>query len=298
MNKHIDELKRFIYSATVTCGSGSQSFYIDAKNREEADARAANKESDGMYADDSEVTDLDALEYEDETTVDDFGDFPPISREQSLLAKLEAAEQRSDDLAKAAGCKAQKILSLLARLEVAEKEIGDWRSIAEAAAQDDADWHKLADSKNKVISHLAQGIIKLKEREEHNVKILNRVVRQRDKAFADIAAAEARLLVPVIRQHHAEWSNATFGNVGPIGPLKHLSKEALETAAAPNDLSEWADMQFLFWDAQRRAGITDGQLEQAMIEKLEINKSRTWPEPKDGEPREHIRACNPVKGDK
>lgn len=86
------ELKRFIYSATVTSGSGSQSFYIDAESREEADARAANNESDGMYADDSEVTDLDALDYEDETTVDDFGDFPLISREQSLIAQLEAAQ--------------------------------------------------------------------------------------------------------------------------------------------------------------------------------------------------------------
>ncbi|CNI59837.1 hypothetical protein [Yersinia bercovieri] len=75
---NIEELKRFIYSATVTSGSGSQSFYIDAKSREEADARSANNESDGMYADDSEITDLDALEYEDETTVDDFGDFPLI----------------------------------------------------------------------------------------------------------------------------------------------------------------------------------------------------------------------------
>ncbi|CFB71219.1 hypothetical protein [Yersinia enterocolitica] len=94
----IKQLKRFIYSATVTSGSGSQSFYIDAKSREEADARAANNESDGMYADDSEVTDLDALEYEDETTVDDFGEFPLISREQSLIAQLEAAQKERDDL--------------------------------------------------------------------------------------------------------------------------------------------------------------------------------------------------------
>ncbi|HDW8050321.1 TPA: hypothetical protein RM804_001871 [Yersinia enterocolitica] len=93
----IKELKRFIYSATVTSGSGSQSFYIDAKNREEADARAANNESNGMYADDSEITDLDALEYEDETTVDDFGDFPLISREQSLIAQLEAAQKERDE---------------------------------------------------------------------------------------------------------------------------------------------------------------------------------------------------------
>ncbi|EDJ5818270.1 DUF550 domain-containing protein [Salmonella enterica] len=92
-----------------------------------------------------------------------------------------------------------------------------------------------------------------------------------------------------IRREHAEWSDATFGDVGPIGPLKHLSKEALEAAAEPDDLSEWADMQFLLWDAQRRAGITDKQITWAMVEKLEVNKKREWPEPKDGEPRLHIK---------
>lgn len=93
-----------------------------------------------------------------------------------------------------------------------------------------------------------------------------------------------------IRREHAEWSDATFGDVGPVGPLKHLSKEALEAAAEPEDLSEWADMQFLLWDAQRRAGISDEQITQAMVEKLAVNKQREWPEPKDGEPRLHIKA--------
>lgn len=92
-----------------------------------------------------------------------------------------------------------------------------------------------------------------------------------------------------VRREHAEWSQATFGNVGPVGPLKHLSKEALEAAAEPGDLSEWADMQFLIWDAQRRAGITDDQITQAMIDKLAVNKQRSWPEPKEGEPRLHIK---------
>lgn len=92
-----------------------------------------------------------------------------------------------------------------------------------------------------------------------------------------------------VRRAHAEWSQETFGNVGPVGPLKHLSKEALEAAAEPGDLSEWADMQFLMWDAQRRAGITDEQITQAMIDKLAVNKQREWPEPKDGEPRLHIK---------
>lgn len=93
-----------------------------------------------------------------------------------------------------------------------------------------------------------------------------------------------------VRSEHAEWSQATFGNVGPVGPLKHLSKEALEAAEQPGDLSEWADMQFLLWDAQRRAGITDDQITQAMIDKLAVNKQREWPEPKDGEPRLHIKS--------
>ncbi|EGZ4104251.1 DUF550 domain-containing protein [Salmonella enterica subsp. enterica serovar Abaetetuba] len=92
-----------------------------------------------------------------------------------------------------------------------------------------------------------------------------------------------------IRREHAEWSDATFGNVGPVGPLKHLSKEALEAAADPSDPLEWADMQFLLWDAQRRAGISDGEITAAMEEKLKVNMARQWPEPKDGEPRLHIK---------
>ncbi len=92
-----------------------------------------------------------------------------------------------------------------------------------------------------------------------------------------------------IRREHAEWSDATFGDVGPVGPLKHLSKEALEAAADPSDPLEWADMQFLLWDAQRRMGISDEFITRAMVEKLEINKTRQWPEPKDGEPRLHIK---------
>ncbi|HCO7566829.1 TPA: DUF550 domain-containing protein [Escherichia fergusonii] len=92
-----------------------------------------------------------------------------------------------------------------------------------------------------------------------------------------------------IRHEHAKWSDSTFGCVGPIGPLKHLSKEALEAAAEPDDLSEWADMQFLLWDAQRRAGISDAEITAAMENKLKINMERQWPEAKDGEPRLHIK---------
>ncbi len=101
--------------------------------------------------------------------------------------------------------------------------------------------------------------------------------------------ALASLERELIRHEHAKWSDSTFGCVGPIGPLKHLSKEALEAAAKPDDLSEWADMQFLLWDAQRRAGISDAEITAAMENKLKINMERQWPEPKDGEPRLHIK---------
>lgn len=110
-----------------------------------------------------------------------------------------------------------------------------------------------------------------------------------DNGVIEVYAAPPASEREQIRREHAEWSDKTFGGVGPVGPLKHLSKEALEAASEPDDLSEWADMQFLLWDAQRRAGISDGEITAAMEEKLKVNMARQWPEPKDGEPRLHTK---------
>ncbi len=128
-----------------------------------------------------------------------------------------------------------------------------------------------------------------KERIELFIKnpLENGLTRGEQMELARIALAS--LERGQIRHEHAKWSDSTFGCVGPIGPLKHLSKEALEAAAEPDDLSEWADMQFLLWDSQRRAGISDAEITAAMEDKLKINMERQWPEPKDGEPRLHIK---------
>lgn len=91
-----------------------------------------------------------------------------------------------------------------------------------------------------------------------------------------------------LMEAHADWSDATFGNVGPIGPLKHLVKEVEETIKEPGDLSEWADMQMLLWDAQRRAKIPDGVMMNAIEKKLEENKARSWGKAVDGEPCRHV----------
>jgi integrase len=49
------------------------------------------------------------------------------------------------------------------------------------------------------------------------------------------------------------------------------------SSSDPSDSLEWADMQFLLWDAQRRMGISDEFITRVMVEKLAINKSRQWP---------------------
>ena len=143
-------------------------------------------------------------------------------------------------------------------------------------------------------NHPAHGPVSL-DRLHQIREILSKAAAQSDGGNLGYAMADAVKVIDgmisreLVRREHAAWSLATFGDVGPVGPLKHLSKEALEAAAEPGDLSEWADMQFLLWDAQRRAGISDEQITQAMIKKLAINKVRQWPEPKDGEPRLHIK---------
>ncbi len=145
-------------------------------------------------------------------------------------------------------------------------------------------------------NHPAHGPVSLKRLHQIS-EILSKAAAQRDGGNLGYAMADAVKVIngvlesmarEQVRREHAAWSQATFGDVGPVGPLKHLSKEALETAAEPGDLSEWADMQFLLWDAQRRAGISDGEITAAMEEKLKVNMARQWPEPKDGEPRMHI----------
>src|SRR5581483_2899425 len=78
------------------------------------------------------------------------------------------------------------------------------------------------------------------------------------------------------------WSQATFGLDqlrGPTFSLKHLAKEVQECLAAPHDLEEYADLQFLVFDAARRAGFSYAQLVEAVRHKLAVNRSRQWPKP-------------------
>lgn len=92
-----------------------------------------------------------------------------------------------------------------------------------------------------------------------------------------------------LRGEHAEWSQDTFGTRSAVGPAKHLALEAIEVADAPDDLLEHADCWLLLWDVQRRAGISDDDLAEAIEHKLAINKARKWAKASSDEPVLHVK---------
>lgn len=94
----------------------------------------------------------------------------------------------------------------------------------------------------------------------------------------------------------AEWSRSTFGSDeerGPVGPLKHLEKEAREAYEEQNPNKqkvEIADCLFLVFDAARRAGMSYKELCNTAFDKLEVNRKRVWPRPTSTEPVEDVRS--------
>ena len=95
---------------------------------------------------------------------------------------------------------------------------------------------------------------------------------------------------------HAFFSQKTFGSdddVGPLGPIKHLHEETGEILDAPTDPIEYVDMMFLTADSIRRflhqINMNPYDFVRHARAKLSILELRKWPEPKDGEPRKHIK---------
>lgn len=104
-------------------------------------------------------------------------------------------------------------------------------------------------------------------------------------------------LTDLIR-NQSEWSQSTFGSDqerGPIGPLRHLEKEAKEAYEAIEDGSdvevELADCLLLLLDATRRSGRNLLDIVNAASIKMEVNKRRKWPTFKSGDcsPVEHLK---------
>lgn len=91
------------------------------------------------------------------------------------------------------------------------------------------------------------------------------------------------------------WSLGTFGSIverGPMGPLKHLEKEARECQAAvgtPELPEELADCLIIWLDAINRAGLKPSQMVEIAQAKMAKNRQRSWPKPTSDEPVEHVR---------
>jgi hypothetical protein len=100
---------------------------------------------------------------------------------------------------------------------------------------------------------------------------------------------------------HALWSQETFGADtirGPIGPARHLRKEADEIVTAlekggPRTEEreyEYADAFLLLLDVIRRDGLNFADLVRITQRKLWINKRRKWSKPTEpDQPVEHVR---------
>ena len=76
-----------------------------------------------------------------------------------------------------------------------------------------------------------------------------------------------------------EFSGKTFGTPEERDctyPLKHLQDEVRELLDNPDDTMEWADCTLLLLDAAWRKGYSLEDLIDFSIEKLKINKKRTW----------------------
>lgn len=82
---------------------------------------------------------------------------------------------------------------------------------------------------------------------------------------------------------------------GPVGPLKHLEKEAREAQdsfdgalKADHSKEELADCLFLILDANWRAGFTPDDLLVACERKLDKNRLRIWPDWRTADPSSAI----------
>lgn len=76
---------------------------------------------------------------------------------------------------------------------------------------------------------------------------------------------------------HVKWSQDTFGPWhSPIGCLNHMELEVKEALKKPHDLTEYADICLLLFDAVNRAGFSYSEFVESVKNKIEVNKKREW----------------------
>ena len=88
------------------------------------------------------------------------------------------------------------------------------------------------------------------------------------------------------------WSAKTFGEGHrPKALLEHVLRELIEIEGDPADPLEWVDVACLALDGAWRCGpYTGAQVAGLLVQKMQINRERTWPKNVDPDkPTEHVR---------
>lgn len=137
---------------------------------------------------------------------------------------------------------------------------------------------------------LINAAIKAQKVSEAPTGTVNLSEEQLDETLRDAGWLGRKLTT--LYNRHAWWSRATFGPDhlrGPLGPIRHLAKEAKELEDAPFDRAEYADCLLLIFDASRRAGIDLDALLDAAQAKMAVNEKRAFPPSMPDEPCEHIK---------
>lgn len=90
-------------------------------------------------------------------------------------------------------------------------------------------------------------------------------------------------------EQQRQWSSETFGPGQRLqGVLEHIRQELVEVEAAPEDVSEWADIIILALDGAFRSGHLPQEVIDAILAKNERNRGRQWPDWKNYSPDEPI----------
>lgn len=92
-----------------------------------------------------------------------------------------------------------------------------------------------------------------------------------------------------------KWQDETFGESTSLSKLSHLEQEIKELKADIKVLNidfrlEFADCFFLLFGAAHKEGLSFEDICNALNEKLEINKKRSWGKPDEDGVVNHIKS--------
>jgi len=91
-----------------------------------------------------------------------------------------------------------------------------------------------------------------------------------------------------------EWQDKTFPNSTALSKVAHLKQEVLELESdlktdSDHLTTEWADCAILLFGAAKCAGMNYSDCLNAIQDKFEVNKLRTWGKPDENGVVNHIK---------